>query len=169
MDPVLKVKVAPEDILQEAYLDVFRRLNQFEQRSPESFFNWVTKIIDNRLIDTQRAMRCQKRDIKREISLHAALGSESYWNLLDELYADSTTPSRVARREEAIGALQACLSCLSDLHRQVIELRFLEVVPVAEVARRLHKSEATVVALSKSALKALREAMSDLGEFTRDA
>lgn len=169
MDPVLKVKMAPEDVLQEAYLDVFRRLNQLEQRGAESFFSWVTKILDNRLIDTQRALRCQKRDIDREMSPHASVGSESYWNLLDELYADSTTPSQVARHEEAVGALQACLSCLSDLHRQVIQLRFLEGVSVAEVAVELGKSERTVVSLTKSALRALRESMDRLGEFTRGA
>ncbi|HUU99103.1 MAG TPA: sigma-70 family RNA polymerase sigma factor, partial [Phycisphaerae bacterium] len=85
---------------------------------------------------------------------------------LDHIYADSGTPSRVARRQEALSALPMGLSDLSESHRQVIELRFLEGLSVAEVAARLGKSEAAVVALTKRALEALRQSMDRLGEFT---
>ncbi|MBU0640185.1 MAG: hypothetical protein KKB50_15070 [Planctomycetes bacterium] len=70
------------------------------------------------------------------------------------------------RRQEALGALLASLFELSETHRQVIQWRFLEGLPVAEVARRLERSEGAVVALSIPALEALREAMNRLGEFT---
>ena len=80
---------------------------------------------------------------------------------------DSLTPSRVVRREEAVGALLACLSRLSEAHRQVIRLRFLEGHPVSEVADRLGKSNAAIVALTKRALEALRQSMERLGDFTR--
>ena len=52
-------------------------------------------------------------------------------------------------------------------HRQVIQLRFLEGLSVDEVATRLGKTNAAVVALSKRALEALRRSMDQLGEFTR--
>lgn len=167
MDAALKARVDPEDILQEVYLDVFRRIDRFEDRGPDSFLNWVLTILDNELSDARRAFYCQKRDIAREVSPQVAGATESYWNLLDELYADSATPSRVIRHEEAVGALLACVSNLAEPHRQVIQLRYLEACSVAEVARRLNKSEATVVALSGSALKTLRESMARLGEVTR--
>jgi RNA polymerase sigma-70 factor (ECF subfamily) len=98
----------------------------------------------------------------------AARGSDSssYWNLLDHLYADSATPSRVVRREEALSTLLASLSDLSEAHRMVIRLRFLEGLNVAEVAARLGKSEAAVIALTKRALEALRRTMDGRGEFT---
>ena len=68
-----------------------------------------------------------------------------------------------------MGALMACTANLSDVHRQVIQLRFLEGRSVRDVAGLLNKSEAVVVATSKSALKALRESMDRLGEFTHGA
>ena len=167
MDRALKARLEPEDILQQVYLEVFRRLDEFEDRGADSFLNWVLTILDHKLIDAQRALHRQKRDVAREIPRRAMAGSESCWNLLDQLYADSSTPSRAVRHQEAVGALLACISRLSDSHRQVIQLRFLEGRSVEEAAKRLDKSEAVIVARTKSALKALRKCMDGLGEFTR--
>ncbi len=167
MNPALRAKLDPEDVLQEVYIDVFRQLERFEGRTPDSFLNWVLTILDSKIVDAARALHRQKRDMSREMQPPPAYRSKSYWNLLDQLYADSATPSRAARREEAVGALLACASRLSDSHRQVIQLRFLEGRSVSEVARRLGKSPAVIVARTRSALKALREDMDRLGEFTR--
>ena len=99
--------------------------------------------------------------------LTAGPDANSYWNLFDHIYGDSGTPSRVVRREEALGALLPCLDDLSEAHRQVIQLRFLEGLSTSETALRLGKSEPAVVALTKRALEALRKRMDRLGEFTR--
>ncbi|UCD74511.1 MAG: sigma-70 family RNA polymerase sigma factor [Phycisphaerales bacterium] len=167
MDPGLQAKSEPEDILQQAYLEVFRHIEQFEDRGPDSFLNWVLTITDNKLVDAQRALHRLQRDVAREVRAQATAGAESHFNLLDRLYADSRTPSGVVRREEAAGALMACISRLSDSHRNVIKLRFLDGRPVGEVAEELGKSEAAVIALTKRALDALRKCMDRLGEFTR--
>jgi len=169
MDHTLKAKLEPEDILQQVYLEVFRRIDRFESRGTGSFMNWVMTIMENKLIDARRALHCQARDIKREMHAQAGGGSQSYWNLLDEVYADSATPSRVARREEAVGALLACISRLSDSHQQVIRLRFLDGRPLDEVAARLGKSRGAIVAATRRALEALRASMDRLGDFTRGA
>jgi RNA polymerase sigma-70 factor (ECF subfamily) len=152
--------------LQEVYLDVARRIDRFEDRGPDSFLNWLHAILNQKLAQARRAAHRKKRDIDRAVPAGAVV-SDSYWNLLDQLCADSGTPSRVARREEALSAMLGCIDELSDSHRQVIELRYLEGLSVAEVARRLDKSEAAVVALAKRALSALRESMDRRGEFTR--
>lgn len=166
MDAAMKTKGGPDDILQEVYLDVARQIHQFENRGPGSFLNWVHAILNNKLIDARRAAHCQVRDAGREVRAHGA-DDDSYWNLLDNVYAESGTPSRVVRREEALRALLSCLSDVSETHRQVIQLRFLEGLSVDQVATRLGKTDAAVVALSKRALEALRRSMDQLGEFTR--
>ncbi len=167
MDRTLKAKFEPEDVLQEVYLEVFRRVDQFEDRGPNSFIDWVLTIADGKLIDAWRMLHRKVRDVGREVPAQAGRASESYLNLLDRVYDDSLTPSRVVRRDEAVGAMIACMSSLSDSHRQVIQLRFLDGRPVSEVAERLGKSEAAVVALTKRALDALRTSVDRLGEFTR--
>lgn len=164
MDPALKVRKDPEDILQEVYLDIARRLGRFEYRGPDSFLNWATAILSQRIIDAQRTAHRLVRDVAREVPADGA--AQSCWNLLDQVYADSGTPSRVLRRQEALGALLTCVSDLSETQRQVIEMRFLDGLPVAQVAARLQKTEAAIVALTRRALKELRRLLDQRGEFT---
>jgi RNA polymerase sigma-70 factor (ECF subfamily) len=161
----VKVKRSPEGILQELYLDVFRQIERFEDRGPGSFLNWVYAILDRKLAATQRAAHYQMRDIDREVPIGGDTAS-SYWNLLDNVYAESGTPSRVVRRDEALGALMSCIAELSDIHRQVVQLRFLDGLSLDEVAARLGKSKAAVVAHTKRALEALRASMDRMGEFS---
>ncbi len=167
LDPALKSRFEPEDILQQVYLRVVREAHRFEARGPDSFLNWVITILDNRLIDAQRTASAKVRDVAREEPVAGAVGGDSYWNLLDQVYADASTPSRVVRRDEAIGALLGCLSALPDAHRKLIELRCLQELPVSDVAARLAKTEAAVVTGLKRALDALRKSMEHLGDFTR--
>jgi len=167
MDRQLRAKSEPDDILQQVYLTVLRQIAQFQGDTPDAFLNWVRAILDNKVIDARRALHRKVRQVDREVAPQVGGASQSYVNLLDQVYADSGTPSRVVRHQEALGALMASVSGLSDTHRQVIQLRFLEGRSVADVAQRLGKSQAAVVALTSRALAALRKAMDGLGEFTR--
>lgn len=169
LDAAMRGRTGPEDILQEVYVEVFQQMERFEDRGPGSFLSWVFTILDHKLIDVQRAAHRQIRDVGREVPAQGMAASDSYCNLLDYVYADSQTPSRAVRREEAVGALLACLTGLPETQRQVLQLRFLEGRSVAEVAGRLGKSEAAVAVLCHRAVKALRAAMDNLGEFTAGA
>ncbi len=166
MDPALKAKTSPDDLLQEVYLQVYRLIGNFENRGPGAFLGWVQRILDRKLIDARRAAHRRLRDVDREIGAGCNASDSSYCNLLDRLYADSGTPSRVVRRQEAVDALPACLVDLPEAQREVIRLRFIEGLCVADVARRLGKSEAAVVALGQRALAALRTSMDRRGEFS---
>lgn len=163
----MRAKVEAEDILQQVYVQVIRQIDRFENRGPKSFLNWVYTILDNKIIDARRSMARQARNVAREATLPTGSLTDSYADLLDQVFADVNSPSRDARRDEAVGALMACLSALPEPHRQLIQLRFLDGLPVAAVAARLNKTEAAVVALSKRALDALRSAMERMGDFTR--
>lgn len=167
MGQVLRSRMEPEDVLQQVYLEVLRQIDQFEGRDPETFVNWVLTILDHRIINIGKALQRQKRDVAREIRPTSPGSRESCFNLLDRLYGHSGTPSRVVRRDEAVGALLASLSRLSEAHRQVIQLRYLQGRSVREVATLVGKSEAAVVALTRRALDAMRQCMDGLGEFTR--
>jgi RNA polymerase sigma-70 factor (ECF subfamily) len=168
LDPAWRGQLAPDDLLQEVYLEVFRQIGQFEYRGRGSFLAWVCAILDHTTIDAVRAV--QRR--ARHLGPAALAGPRqppdgSYWNLFDQLYVDTGTPSRVARRQEAVTVLRSCLRDLSDGHRQVIEWRYLQELPLADVAARLGKSEGAVVALTQRALRALRAAMDHRGDVTR--
>ncbi len=166
LDPGLKGRTSPEDVLQEVYLQVFRGIFDFEERGPDSFVNWVLTIIDRKLIDLHRAAHRRKRDVGRE-KQQVVERDDSFVDLLDCVYRDTATPSRVVRYDEAVGALLVCLGALPESQQQVIEWRFLRGLPIVEVARRLDRSEGAVVALTQRALRSLREQMDQRGDFTR--
>ena len=167
MDRTLRLKLEPEDILQEVYLAVYRQLAGYDGSDEAEFVAWVLTIARSKVIDAKRRLRRRRRDVAREVRPDAVARSESYWNLLDQLYAESGTPSRVIRREEAVSALLASLGQLSEAHRRVIQLRFIEGKSVADAAASLGKSEGAVVMLTARALEALRQWMNRMGEFTR--
>ena len=167
MDPAIKARNGPDDILQDVYIRVFRQVGNFEVRDPNSFLNWIYTILDHVLVDAHRSAHRKVRDVARESPPVVAVdGSSSYWNLFDQIHAVSASPSRVIRREEALGALLACMIQLTEDQQHVIRLRFMEGQSVAEVAKQLDKSEGAVVALTRRALEALRISMQQMGEFT---
>ncbi len=167
LDATLRARYEPEDVLQQTYIQVLKEIGRFENRGPNSFINWVFTILDHKLIDVRRAANRQARAVSKETPLVSTGLSGSYLNLLDYVYADSETPSRVVRRDEALCALMDCVSSLSDSHRQVLQLRFLQGMSVTDVASSLDKSDGAVVALTKRALDALKKEMEHLGEFSR--
>lgn len=167
MDQALRARLEPEDILQQVYLAAYQNIGRFEDRGPDSFVNWMLTIVDSKLADIRRALHRQRRDIARERPPQVGGATESCFNLIEQLYAHSRTPSRVIRREEAVGALLASISRLTDAHRQVIQLRFLEGRSVRDVAERMGRTETAVANLTQRALVELRKLMDGLGEFTR--
>lgn len=164
MDGTLRGRVDPEDVLQQAYVSAFRSLGAAEFTSPDHFCNWLKRIAFDRLKDIQRAQRRQKRDVAREMRDRPDR-SASYPGLVARLAGGESTPSRHVARDEAIAAVMTCLARLQDEQREVVRLRFLEDVPVAEIAERLGKTETAVYTLCHRGLKSLRERMASISRY----
>lgn len=164
MDPAMKAKIEPEDILQQVYLEAYRAIGQFDYRGKDSFLRWLFTILDRKLIDEHRALHAERRDVRRELK-PAAISAEngSYLDLLQRLTADTGTPSRMIRQREALGALSACLANLPEHYRDVIRMRFLQGLPVSDVARKLRRTSGSIHMICHRALAALREQFDALG------
>jgi RNA polymerase sigma factor (sigma-70 family) len=131
---------------------------------PAHFRNWLKRIALERLKDAQRALRRQKRDIGREVAARTT-ATTSYPNLIQRLAADDSTPSRRIAKDEAIAAVMSCLARLTDDQREVVRLRFLEDVPVVEIAKRLGKTDAAIYTLCHRGLKSLRALMVSITRY----
>ncbi len=177
----LRARVAPDDVVQDAYVAVFRAFragggypvagdgvpehdgSTGEERasrrptfeSPAQFFAWLRAIAESKLQDVIRAAGRSKRAASRE-AVAAQQASGSYPDLLARLSATGTTPSRAVSRSESVARLMTCMARLTDAQRDVIRLRILEGVSASEAARRLDRSEDAVHALCYRALAALR-------------
>ena len=55
MSKRLQSKLAPEDILQQTYMQAFKAIDRFQPGGPGAFFAWLKTIATNKLIDASQA------------------------------------------------------------------------------------------------------------------
>ena len=162
MEPRIKARLEPEDVLQDAYADACDKIADCQFDGPGGFYEWLRTIIRNKLTDQQRALWSEKRDPRREVRGDPRA---SYADLFDRLVSPGHTPSRMAARLEGVAVITTCLAQLKKEYRDVIQLRFLEGLPVADVMERMGKSEGAVHMLCHRALREMRTMMQSASRF----
>jgi RNA polymerase sigma-70 factor (ECF subfamily) len=162
IEPRMRARLDPEDILQDAYADACRTVADCSFDTPGGFFSWLQTIVRNKITDHQRGLWSEKRDPRREVR---ATQRTSYGDLFDRLQASGKTPSRMAARREGAAVIATSMAQLKDEYRQVIQLRFLEGLPVSEVMEIMGKTEGSVHMLCHRALKELRVLMRSASRF----
>jgi RNA polymerase sigma factor (sigma-70 family) len=149
-------RLDPDDVLQEAYLDIFRNVATFEYRDEDSFYRWAANIIERRFIDALRRARAGKRTAQREVQ-RGGRTTSTYQLLLDQCRHDSATPSRFASTQEAVGAVLSGLACLPDDYREVLRRLYIQQDSLDDVAAALGRSPDAVRRLASRAVERLRD------------
>ncbi|HUT87904.1 MAG TPA: sigma-70 family RNA polymerase sigma factor [Thermoguttaceae bacterium] len=154
-------KVDSEDVLQDAFVEAARRIQDYLDRPSVPFFVWLRQITSQVLIDTHRRyLGAKMRDVKLEVTLYRAGSAGASSALLVAQLADSlTTPSQFAVREEMISELRTALERLEEIDREVLVLRHLEELSNNEVAEILGIDK---YAASKRYLRALERLRSEM-------
>jgi RNA polymerase sigma-70 factor (ECF subfamily) len=156
IDPRLRGKLDPSDVVQETLLKAHERREQFRGTTDAQLAAWLRKILANQLAEGLRRFARQQRDVGLERSLEAAVEESSArverW-LADEGLAAG---ERSLRNEELLRMGEA-LAALPEDQRAAVEIRYLEGVPVAQIGERLGRTEASVAGLLRRGLDRLRE------------
>lgn len=154
LDSRVAGKVDGDDILQDAFLESVRRIQDYLDQPSVPFFVWLRQITRQVLIDTHRRyVDAQMRDVNREVALeHNASEDTSSSGLIARLADSLTTPSQCAVRKEMIADLRQALEQLDETDREVLVLRHLEELSNNEVAQILGIDK---YAASKRYLRAL--------------
>ncbi len=170
LDSRIAGKVDGDDILQDAYLEAVRRIQDYLDQPSVPFFVWLRQITTQVLIDTHRRyLDAQMRDVKREVALDRGGTSDTSSSGLIAQLADSlTTPSQRAVREETICELRRALDQLEEIDREVLVLRHLEELSNNEVAQVLGIDKYAASKRYLRALERLRGVMSLTVESTND-
>ena len=111
------IRAEVEDIVQDALLDAFRGLREFEPRSEGALLYWLAELAMNRYRDRWRREHAQKRagDSGRELGGHdQQLLSSSI------LQGGVTTPSERLQGIELEQRLEQCLLALPEIDRRLI-------------------------------------------------
>lgn len=150
-----------EDVLQETFIVVQRRYEDFVEKPSVPFYVWIRAIAGQVMIDLHRKhLKTKRRAITREVSLHQRLPFQSTSASLGALLAASgTSPSHAAMRDEQIEQMRTHLNRMSDLDREVLILRHMEQLSNGEVAHVLGIDKSAATKRYIRALKKLRLAI----------
>ena len=160
MDTNLKGRLDPSDVLQDAWVDVARKLGNYDP-ARMSFFVWLRLVASERLIACHRKhVGTQKRDPRRELRQHH-LNATSL--SLGNFFVDKlTSVSGKAIKAEQQAKLQSVLEQMEAHDREVIAMRVFEGLSNAETAECL---EITINAASKRFIKAIDKLRNEMKEL----
>jgi len=134
-----------EDLTQEVFLKALQAIGSYKWRDLP-FAAWLFRIAHNQVIDHFRKQSKQK---KAPLEEAAAVSVED--------------PVAMSEHKSEIEELTNAVKELPSAQQEVISLRFLSGLPIAEVAKTLGKSEGTVKALQFNGTVSLRRILSGKG------
>jgi RNA polymerase sigma-70 factor (ECF subfamily) len=156
LDPRLRSKVDPSDVVQETLLQAHKGRDQFRGQTEAEQVAWLRTILARELVRFSRDLGRGKRDIDREQSLERAL-EQSSARLEQWLAADDSSPSEKAERHEDLARLADALATLLDDQREALEMHYLHGLSLAEIAARLDRSPKAVSSLLRRGIVNLLE------------
>ena len=139
IDRRVRPRVAPSDIIQEAFIEAERRLPSYSSedgRMPA--FLWLRFLTGEKLLQTHRAHLGPQRGAKRDVSMFDAAGTHATSAVLAaRLIGRITPPSHAAARAELRILLEEALESMRPLDREVLVLRHFEQLSGVEAAQVL--------------------------------
>jgi RNA polymerase sigma-70 factor (ECF subfamily) len=155
LDPRLRGKLDPSDLVQQTLLRAHESIGQFRGHGEAELAAWLRQILATTMVDEVRRYGRGKRDVGAERMQLASL-DESSACLEAWLASDQTSPSQRAVRHEQLLLLAAALEAMSGDQRQAVELHHLKCHSLADVGRQMGRSKAAVAGLLRRGLKELR-------------
>jgi len=156
LDPRLLPRVDVSDIVQDAHLEAFARLDSFLERRPMPFRLWLLKTAHERLLKlVRRHLDAAKRTVRREVPLP----DRSSLYLAQRLVAGGATPSAQAHHNELAQQVRVALAELPETDREIVLLRNIEGLSNQEVSLLLEVAPEAAKKRYARALLRLRKAL----------
>jgi RNA polymerase sigma-70 factor (ECF subfamily) len=164
LDRRLLGRVDPSDVLQEAYLDIAHRAEEYLADPTMPPYLWLRFLTAQRLMVLHRRhLDAQARDAGREISLHrGSIPHATSVSLAQHLLGRLTSASQAAIRAELQTRLQVLLNGMDPIDREVLVLRHFEDLSNAETAAVLGLQKSAASNRYIRALKRLKDILNAL-------
>jgi len=160
LDPRLAARVDPSDVVQEAQVEMVRRMDDFLKRRPMPFRLWARKTAYERLLALHRHhVGRARRSVRRE----AALPDRSSLLLVRPLLRNGSTPSQRLEARELAERVAQAVGELSESDHEVLLLRHAEGLSFEEIACLLEVEPAAARKRFGRALIRLQQRLSDQG------
>ncbi|MFN8517405.1 MAG: sigma-70 family RNA polymerase sigma factor [Chloroflexia bacterium] len=138
---------AAEDVVQEAFLSIWRRAGSFET-TRGSVRTWVLSIVHHRAIDRLRGTAGRTRQDAPIDDFERVLAIDDPWREV----------SQVIQRE----SLQKAIATLPDAQRQAVELAYFDGYTQQEIATRMEVPVGTVKGRLRLAMQRLRSLLAGI-------
>jgi RNA polymerase sigma-70 factor (ECF subfamily) len=156
LDRRLAARIDPSDVVQEVFLEASRKMDRYLRERPLPFFPLLRALTAEQLATLHRRhVRAQGRSVLREEPGILNLPDESAAELAARLVTSSTSPTKRAIRQEQCERVRKALGWLRDRDREVLVLRNLEQLSVADTAEVLGISTSAVKVRHMRALERL--------------
>jgi RNA polymerase sigma-70 factor, ECF subfamily len=157
---IVKDEAEAEDVMQQAYINAFSHLGQFEQRS--QFSTWLTRIT----VYEALARRRKRKSEEPFTDFESAEGGEA----MQTLMSTDADPERQAYAHELGRVLEGAVDALPEAYRTVFMLREIEGLSTSETAAGLDLGEEAVKTRLHRARAMIRQSITDqLGAAGREA
>ncbi len=160
INPRLRRRMAPSDIVQEAMLAAHRDFDKFRGQSEGEFVAWLRQILIHCLHHAIEVhLKAKKRDLRCEVSIEqvSAALDQSVLHFKNILADRGPSPSAPVRQRERAVLLANQLAKLKPQYREVIVLRNLQGLPFEEVAIRMGRKPGAVRMLWLRAIDRFKE------------
>jgi RNA polymerase sigma-70 factor, ECF subfamily len=134
---VVKDEAEVEDVMQQAYINAFTHLHQFEERS--QFSTWLIRIALHEAFGRRRKMQ----RTESMTGIQSNLG-EDRGELMDTIASPQADPERQAYAQELNRVLEAAVDTLPEAYRTVFMLRDIEGLSTNETGEGLGLGEEAV-------------------------
>lgn len=157
MDQKLRRRLDASDVLQEAFLDLAKRLNEFPHKGMSTFV-WFRLVTLERLTTLYRThVGAKMRDVRRDISLQERFDSdETRSRIADGLVDQLTSVHNRAIAREQSQRLKEVLESMPLMDREIIAMRIFEDLSNKEIAEVLEISKHAASRRFLSAIERLR-------------
>jgi RNA polymerase sigma-70 factor (ECF subfamily) len=155
LDQRFQGKLDASDLVQQTLLKAHQAFSQFRGRTEAELAGWLRQILARTLADAVRDLGRAKRDIALERSLEQAV-EQSSCRLEAWLAAEQSSPSQRAERNEQLVQLAEALDGLPDAQREALVLKHCQGWSLAEIARHMNRTPASVASLLRRGLQQLR-------------
>jgi RNA polymerase sigma-70 factor, ECF subfamily len=164
LDRRLQARIDASDVIQDAYVEVARRLDEYLSQPSYPLFLWLRLIVGERLLKLHRHhLGTQMRDAGMEVSIYrGALPEASSAALAALLLGKHTSPTQAAVRAERMIRLQEALNTLDAIDREVLSLRHFEELSLAETALSLGIEQSAAAKRYIRALKRLKATLASM-------
>ena len=164
LDPLLWRRIDTADVIQEGYLNAFKRCAHLEGDTEQSLFMWLRLIILQTVADVHRRhMVAQSRNAVREKFLNSAGGTDNTsLSVAARLMDHLTSPSGAVRRHELSHQVRSAVDEMNEIDREVLALRHFEELTNQEVAAVLGIEQKAASIRYVRALKRLKDLLAEI-------